>query len=1062
MIRLVHLADVHFGGGESKLHERIDSIARVACMKMPEDCESIVLLFNGDLANSGGSKEFAQAACFIEPLVKKVSDLAMDRFVVHTLVTSGNHDCEFSGDQELRDLGLSTLAPERPAPSVEKAAISPLNNFFHFINNLNIVVSSAITEEHPYFREYRIDLSDASVQFYLLNSAWMSKRKEKANEATFPLELLPKADSSSATTSIVAMHHPLNWFRMPDTRSQLRNWIEKSADLLITGHEHTPRESSTSSEQIVISHCEGGALQEWDGGESSCFQVLDIDIGGKKASVVRYEYTENQKSYKATSAQTLPMDNPGNEAQPRRHRPAFRDWLEDPMLPIQIANKGQLRLQDFFLYPDLNDYSNSIAPEDRKLVPGSRVFEKLLESERVLLTGDDTCGKTAMARQLVAEMHGKGKIPVYLEAKAFEKTRSKRTVEDVVSKAIKRQYVDLTYESILQRFPNELTIIVDDFHTLYTSGTRPTKTIEFLDEIASHVVIFASEELVLCESQGASGDFGGYANYAKFQIKEFGQLRLEMLAKKWVLLSSAGKSLSPEQLQKEVVKLTKQIQNVLSADVIPHQPWILIVLLQQSEENDQIILKNGSYGHMYQAIVTAALSRSKLGSLELTGKFTYLGKFAYEIFCSSGDVMSLRNAKKFHDGYCEQKDVPLEFEATLKDFVEAGILRSSDEGIRIVSRYATCFFIAWHLNRNLHESWAKTAVRELCLKLYDPISANTLLFLAHLNSSPFITDTIQKAAAEIFANVTMTDLDSDVDELNKLGGTSGRLTLPNSEPEKNRKAFIEEKEKGSGIAVSEAANDLQMAAIIDPVEKEGTFVEQMHEIQSAYKMIRILGQVLKNEADAADSDWKVAIVDEVFRLSRRMLGSGFSELYEVDRWRKVAEIRIKDQLIKQHAHSEKTTGRKRDPRYLKAKLADEKLTIRAEREIISICWLACFTVVKVVAEATGARALTGTFEKVVSSDSSIPNQLYQLDVLMEHGREFPMDEAIRLKTELKDNRFGTVLFQSLIAHHFYLYQTRFDVMQRICSKMDIKLDGRKALRPGRKSRKPELPKLGRK
>ena len=302
-------------------------------------------------------------------------------------------------------------------------------------------------------------------------------------------------------------------------------------------------------------------------------------------------------------------------------------------------------------------------------------------------------------------------------------------------------------------------------------------------------------------------------------------------------------------------------------------------------------------------------------------------------------------------------------------------------------------------------------------------------FLAHLNSSPFITETIQKAAADIFATAPMADLNSDVEELNKLGGTSGRLAIPKSDPEKNREAFIEQKEKSEAIEVSDAAHDLQLVAIIDPVEKEGMYVEQMHEIQSAYKMIRILGQILKNEADAADSDWKVAIVDEVFRLSRRMLGSGFTELNEVDRWLEVAEVRIKDQVVKLDAQSEAVSGKKRDPRYLKAKLADDKLTIRAEREIISICWLACFTVVKVVAEATGARALTGTFEKVVAADPAIPNQLYQLDVLMEHGRDFPMHEALILKAELSNNRFGTVLFKSLIAHHFYLYRSRFDVMQ---------------------------------
>jgi len=139
---------------------------------------------------------------------------------------------------------------------------------------------------------------------------------------------------------------------------------------------------------------------------------------------------------------------------------------------------------------------------------------------------------------------------------------------------------------------------------------------------------------------------------------------------------------------------------------------------------------------------------------------------------------------------------------------------------------------------------------------------------------------------------------------------------------------------------------------------------------------------------------------------------------------------------------------KRNPRYLNAKLTDDNLSIRAEREIVSICWLACFSVVKVAAEATGAKALTGTFKKVVALDPCIPNQLYQLEVLMEHERDFPMDEALKLQAELKKNIFGTILFESLIAHHFYLYKKhRFDVIQRICSKLKISIDGKKVLNP---------------
>jgi hypothetical protein len=389
----------------------------------------------------------------------------------------------------------------------------------------------------------------------------------------------------------------------------------------------------------------------------------------------------------------------------------------------------------------------------------------------------------------------------------------------------------------------------------------------------------------------------------------------------------------------------------------------------------------------------------------------------------------------------------------MESFAHCGVIKDDSLGIKISSKYANCFFIAWHINRNLHHDWAKDYVRDSCRELHDSVSANTLLFLAHLSSDPFVLETIKAAASQIFRGMPLANLKEDVVELNKLGGTSDNVEVPNSKPDANRKALIEKQESNPAIVVSDGAQDLTMVSIIDPETREGRVKEQVHQIQAAYKMIRILGQVLKNEASAEDSDWKVAIVEEIFGLSRRMVGCGLAELSNLERWKDVAEVRLSEQIEKQKA----STGESSCSTTLTSRHVDDKLAIKAEREIISICWLACFTVVKIVAEAVGAKNLSSTFAKVVENDPAIPNKLFQLDVLMEHERDFPLEEADGLLQEIRENRFVTVLLKSLVAHHVYLYQRRQPQLQRISSRLNIALDGAKALNPSIKRDRPGGP-----
>lgn len=405
MIRLIHLSDIHFESDKSLLLKKTELVVKSITVDMPQTTQAVLLVFNGDYAAKGAKTGFDVAEQFVRELLAMIKKAIPANVPIYTVMTPGNHDCDFSSDQTARDVLLKNLKPSRPQVSVEQLILLPLESYFALADRLDEHFSASISRNNPYFDSFRLDTEDGSLEVYLINSAWMSQRHEKANQSAFPLKELPVSGSSDADAAVAIMHHPLNWFRQPDTMTQLGDWVCKSCDLLITGHEHTPKESIVESE-TAISHCAGGALQESDSSHSSCFQIVDLDLSSHLGVSTRREYQDSH--YAITATKELRLSNSATEIQPRRLAVKHRAWLEDPMLPIQVPNRTQIKLQQFYLYPDLDEYSDTSSTHGTENILAARVFDVVSGEYRSLLTGADRCGKTAFARQFYLDLHSRG------------------------------------------------------------------------------------------------------------------------------------------------------------------------------------------------------------------------------------------------------------------------------------------------------------------------------------------------------------------------------------------------------------------------------------------------------------------------------------------------------------------------------------------------------------------------------------------------------------------------------------------------------------------------------
>ena len=116
--------------------------------------------------------------------------------------------------------------------------------------------------------------------------------------------------------------------------------------------------------------------------------------------------------------------------------------------------------------------------------------------------------------------------------------------------------------------------------------------------------------------------------------------------------------------------------------------------------------------------------------------------------------------------------------------------------------------------------------------------------------------------------------------------------------------------------------------------------------------------------------------------------------------------------------------------------------------------------IKHISNSVGLEDLALTFADIQEKNKdSVAYQVIDLSIKLDHYRHFPQKEALEVfgMQERNKNYVASYLVRHLVWYHFYLYPTKYDVRQRVCTKLGIRItprlmldDGRKRVKPGQK------------
>ncbi|MDY0170400.1 MAG: metallophosphoesterase [Thermoguttaceae bacterium] len=1021
-IIIAQLGDMHFRHDDDPGFVRAPQIGAAIAAEASDDVATIVLAICGDAAHSGLPAQFRLAVRFIESIESAIRSRNAN-ISVQRVVIPGNHDCDFSGDQAARDLVLRSLTETAiPPGSIQGIILQPLSAFFAFSQDV-AGIAQGITRVSPFYNAVDVRDGAATIRIHLLNTAWMSSLHELPGSLLFPIGAI-QPPSKPAECSVAILHHPTRWFAQPQAMRPLRDRVGELASIVLVNHEHVAGASEHrelfgfDGEASKVLYISGGVIQEADTPLLCSFNLLRLSVSDNTLDLSRYEHKEAVPgpyfAREATEALPLSSNERNRGASGYSLSEGMAAFLEDPGAPVSHPRRDPrlpVRLSDIFLYPDLWELDAQHEGSGQKQIRSPNVAEEVLKPGKVLITGGEKSGRTSLMKRLFQEAFQHGKTPLLLNG--GELPKNPKRLREVLRNAVKEQFSNLSADAFEQLPQDERVVLIDDIHRMPPSTSLRESLLSGLEERFSTVVVCGDDLIKLDELKGRDGRNSGLWEYRHLILLGFGEYLREQFVRQWLML--AGDTVPDEwELESEVDRFCGVLNAVIRKQLLPAYPLFLIVVLQQADISNASV-QGGSFGHLFEGVITAILSKSRFGRISIGDKYHYLAAFAKWLYDGRSMVVSVDAMEAWHDRYWDEIELCIDFRKLLDDFTSLAVLSVNGTEVRFKYAYFFCFFVAYYLNQSVHENATRQVIGDLCKQLHHRVSADIVLFLAHLTGDPIVLNEMMRTCEGLFRDVVPASLDNDVEALNRLGQTIEAVAIPDSPDENRRQLRLRHDELiAERLAAVRAGND------VEPPEPDDESVQRLFDIHAAYKTIQILGQALRNMAGSASRETKEEVLDRVVGLARRVLASYFELFAEASLPALIEDVAM--------AHKEE------QPTLTQSDIHNEVC-----RHLLGLSQFVCFAVVKHTTFCVASENLAPTIHRVLDEGQDVASQVFGLSFDLERPGRFPKNAAVKLYRQLNKNDFVAGVVRTLVAYHMYMYVVPYNDRQSVCQQMSIKL-----------------------
>ena len=791
--------------------------------------------------------------------------------------------------------------------------------------------------------------------------------------------------------------------------------MEQQYTLILSGHEHQGDDYSISRSTATATFLAGEVLSSVKSNSSSFYAIL-LEADFTSSRVSKFAWDGNQYTPDSPRALVGFRKNTVQNNQRCRLSIEHQRYLEDPEFALNHPDRDRLSLRDYFVYPHLRRLDSKDRPS-LKLPPVTVNLEMLVKNGSSLLFGADTCGKTSLAKRLYCDALEKGYTPLLLRGGSISKCPG-RLLTQLLRETFAAQYAHPDFQTWQMLPGSKRLLIIDDWHrTPLRNKEKRHQVLSILSAAFESMIVIAGEELQFeaFESGEHSLEAFGFRN---FLILPFGHQRRSALIDKWISLCQIEDA-NDDELEHRRVLAEREINRIIGTNFVPSYPFYILLLLSQHEAQKPTNTTSGSYGHLYEALITFAIERVHDSTTTLDTKLNYLTEFAQFLRSEESRVVSTEKVQKWHEAHCNKYRLKLPFTTLIGELIEAGILTSSHDTLGFRHRFTRYYFVGRYLRDHLGEPDIRADIAHMAKRLHNTESANVLIFLCYLCKDPFILQTMLDSSRTLFAKHRPCEMGDDTHFLKNLLGYAPEIhvRLPTGSARQHREQLARARDESQPDPSGE---DCDEDAPSNRYADDADDASELVQFSAALKTIRILGQVLRNFAGSITGEVKHDIAAECYSLGMRVLGFFMSAI-------RTNQEQMLGTISKAFVARSKST----------APATSDELDKQVRLFLFLLCSHLAYVLTKHVSHSVGLPDLRLTFDDILERNNVTSYTLIDLSIRLDSLSVFPKKLIESMHKKEEKNTYAHAVFVQLIANHFHLNQVNYRTRQHVCALVGI-------------------------
>lgn len=1005
---IVHFSDVHLRKTKNPVAERISALSQ-AILSSDAEFRDCILVLSGDIAMAGAADEYAEALHFLHTLQEHLL-AGREGMNLHFVSVPGNHDCNLPlSEVGLREVLVKGMIPLITGPSPDQAIMEQLlqaqSAYREFEHKLGIGDGNQSA-----CRISTIEIGQHKVRFNLINTAILSQRMEHQGTLYVSITQVDQLPSVSTddSLSITVLHHSYVWLES-NNAMQLRANIERVSDIVLTGHQHYPHnfyKLNSTGERLL--YLEAGALQEENRPQQSTFNILLFEFESGKERSLSFKWINDMYKVKEDS-DWRPLQLNRSIRYKFDVSATFERFLSNPGANYAHNHKSDIYLADIFVYPALRVVSIGEKSSISEVL-GDAVFGFMAGSHRLVIQAPDRGGRTALAKTAFVDFLKKTQlIPLFLEGQKIKSAKENR-VQGQLFAAFESEYSPAMLEHFKQLPHENRVLLVDDWHKTELNGQGQKAFLQYACSYFGHVILFADEFSEIHEITNPREST--LVRFDRAKIAEFGPVLRGQLVDRWAMLGREH-TLSDIELQRETEDMERLLGDVLGKNTLPALPFIILCVLQAHQQNKINSPEEGSFGYLYEVLVTSALNKSVGAKPQLDKKYTFLSRLAYRMFKEGHSAKPIAEVRALAEEYSRSHMVSVDIPAMLSDLEYAHVLSNTEGNYSFSYPHLYHYFVARYYKDNMQGPTGNALIDELRVMI-DMISSDrnytVLIFVVYfIRDSKEVIDRLVQNADQVFQEIDPTQLSDDVGAIAQLSENGDSVLKTEYDVKRNRQNRRELMEK---IETDERAADQQR-----PEDSAISYSDSLSDAQKfelAQRYINLFGHLIRNSPGHLPGGEKVRVLTTTYKLGLRSIKAILQMLNQ--------SAQLFEEAISEAIKENQIKG------------SFEKLEPLVREMIGILARIVTLGTIKHVSLAVGVsdleKAYAATLDKLGKTNAT---QLIDLSIRLDHFGEIPVSTIEELHKQFGRTAFADVVLMDMIAYHFSMFDVDRQIMQKVVS-----------------------------